>query len=176
MRMMRRLLALLSSRSERGVSMVEMAIVLPVFLMVIFGSLALSNVFTKKLSLHTVIQKTNAAITKVARPPLLWPDGTYPAPMLCSEALENIVRSELGNIDLPGTLRRIRGRGILPPIPEASVSFEYEITIGFRCTSCVFLPGLRRNSGGEVELRRSSIANLGTQPPCGVEVSWEQVF
>ena len=120
----------LRTRTSSGIAMVEMAIVLPLVLAVIFGLFDAYTIYSKKFILHDA---TRIVAHDMARP--------SNSGLACSERLKQKVLNELRRWKLDSEIISLRAKPIESPLSERVNVFELAIELRVSCISCALREG-----------------------------------
>lgn len=151
---------------EAGVSMVEMAFALPIFVVVTFGLFEVYNIYSREFYVAGAVR--NAAI--------LAAKADLPS-VSCQDVLRAALQQELSVWGLDDALSRIDARHIDDPTTSSkNNAFEFSAIVEVPCYSCGIsaLVGLSSN-GTRIRIRRKGIVELDQPVRCNPE-SWTEVF
>lgn len=139
---------------DAGVAMVEMAIVLPLLVLVIFGSFEFYSVFSNELILSEAVSKAAATTSKIDT-----------SSQLCQEMLEQALRSELQRWNAEDQLSEITAESVSSIAPGMfGEAFAFTVRLRVSCLLCRLFPA--EGDGNTFRLSRRAVVQLDAGEAC----------
>lgn len=129
-------------QNSRGVAMVELALVLPLLIMVIFGSFEIYNLLVKKTKVYSALIAAGRIAGTTS-----YSGATCLIPITSEGALEDELRKEGIDVDLQTTVE--------DPLDYPPRVLKLSVTLPYSCVLC--LGGSSSTSSAVFRLERESI-------------------
>ena len=113
------------SGSTRGVAMIEMAIILPIFLIVILGAFDGYIISSRQMMLRDAVRKASIVLS-----------ASSTAQQTCSDRLNATVRSLLSEWGLASDIESIEADALSGELTETRNAFSFTVTLGVSCVTC----------------------------------------